>query len=145
MMRALLILVALMFADAAPAETLTAARLVRPQAVIVPDDLVLVDRSVPGALGVGDDIIGLEARVTLYPGRPILADHVGPPALIERNQPVLAIFRRGGLTILAEARALSRGAEGDLVKIMNLASRTTVSGFVQPDGSVLVSREANRK
>lgn len=121
------------------AETLTAARMVRANTVISSEDLALSPASTPGALGGGADIVGLEARVTLYPGLPIRPEHVGPAALVERNQPVTLVFRRGGLLIVAEARALSRGAAGDFVRVMNLASRTTVTGRVQPDGSVAVS------
>ena len=120
------------------AETLTAARVVRPNSIIGASDLAVISASVPGALTPEADVVGLEARITLYPGRPILPDHVGPAALVERNQPVLVIFRSGGLTISADGRALSRGAEGDTVRVMNLNSRTTISGMVQSDGSVVV-------
>lgn len=127
------------------AESLTATRLVRPQTIIGPGDLGVMAQEIPGALGPEDDIVGLEARVTLYPGRPILPNHVGAPALIERNQPVVVFFKHGGLTIATDGRALSRGAEGDIVRVMNLASRHTVSGKVQPDGSIVVlSREITR-
>ena len=130
----------LMIALATPllAETLTAARIVRPHAIIAPADVGVSAASVPGALTPDFDVVGLEARITLYPGRPILPDHVGPAALVERNQPVTVIFRSGGLTISADGRALSRGAEGDVVRVMNMASRSTVSGKVQPDGSIVV-------
>ncbi|MCV6591660.1 MAG: flagellar basal body P-ring formation chaperone FlgA [Silicimonas sp.] len=130
---------------AAVAETLTATRLVRPQTIIGPGDLGVMAQVIPGALRPEDDIVGLEARITLYPGRPILPNHVGPAALVERNQPVVVFFKQGGLTIATDGRALSRGAEGDIVRVMNLASRHTVSGKVQPDGSVVVlSREITR-
>lgn len=121
------------------AETLTAVRVLRPLAVIAPGDLAVLDTRVPGALAQPDDAIGLEARVTLYPGQPIMPAHVGPPALIERNQPVTLMYRTGGLMITAEARALSRGAAGDTVRVMNMASRNTVAGTVRPDGSVEVT------
>ena len=120
------------------ADTLTAVRVIRPQSIIGPADLAILQQDIPGAMTPGEDLIGLEALVTLYPGRPILPHHVGPAALIERNQPVIVVFRNAGLTITTDGRALSRGAEGDVVRVMNLASRTTVSGRVQQDGSVVV-------
>lgn len=127
------------------AETLTVSRLVRPQAVIGPADLGVLAHDVPGALTPDADIVGQEARVTLYPGRPILPEHVGAPALVERNQPVVVFFQNGGLTIATDGRALSRGAEGDIVRVMNLSSRNTISGQVQANGSVVVlSREGSR-
>ena len=127
-------------ASTALADALTATRVIRPMAVIGVGDLGILPRDVPGALTSGDDLVGLEARVTLYPGRPILPGQVGPRALVERNQPVTVVFRKHGLTIAADGRALSRGAEGDLVRVMNLASRTTVSGRVMDDGSVMVGQ-----
>ena len=125
----------------AHAETLTAARVVRPNAVIAPGDIAIAEIAVPGALAGDAKIVGLEAKVTLYPGQPIMPGHVGPAALVERNQPITLVFRQGGLTIIAEARALSRGAAGDVVKAMNMASRTTVTGRVLANGSVEVSPE----
>lgn len=125
------------------AETLVATRVVRPAGVITPADFAISQTGVPGALSAGADIVGMEARVTLYPGRPIMPDHVGPAAVVERNQPITLIFRKGPLTISTDARALSRGAVGDVVRVMNMASRTTVSGRILPNGSVEVATEGN--
>ena len=138
--RIALTLTLIALAGGACAEALTATRVIRPMAIIAPGDLGVLDRQVPGALTPDIDLIGQEARVTLYPGRPILPGHVGPAALVERNQPVIVIFRNHGLSISADGRALSRGAEGDMVRVMNLASRTTVSGRVMDDGSVMVGQ-----
>lgn len=121
------------------AETLTAARLVRPNTVLSAADLVLSDTVVPGALTSGATVVGMEARVTLYPGHAIRPEDVGPAALIERNQTVTLIYQSGGLLIAAEARSLSRGAAGDVVKAINLSSRTTVTGRVLPNGTIAVS------
>lgn len=121
------------------ADTLTAARLIRPHAIIAPADLAIAETDIPGALSGDADIVGMEAKVTLYPGHPIRPEEIGPAALIERNQPVVLVYRNGGLTILAEARSLSRGAVGDVVRAMNLSSRSTVFGRVEPDGTISVS------
>ncbi|MDJ0637842.1 MAG: flagellar basal body P-ring formation chaperone FlgA [Paracoccaceae bacterium] len=135
------------FLSAAPvaADTLMAVRVVRPNAIIAPEDISVSQTAIAGALPGDADIIGLEAKVTLYPGRPILPAHVGPAALVERNQPVSLIYRSGGLTISTEARALSRGAVGDSVRVMNLASRSTVVGRIRSDGSVEVDGNGGLK
>lgn len=125
----------------AAADTLTAARVVRANAVIEPGDFTVADLSVPGALTSDIDITGLEARVTLYPGRPIMPAHVGPAAVVTRNQTVTLVYRQGGLSISAEGRALSRGGIGDTVRVMNLSSRNTVTGLVRPDGAVQVANQ----
>jgi flagellar basal body P-ring formation protein FlgA len=51
------------------------------------------------------------------------------------------IYLSGGLAISTGGRALARGSEGDVIRIMNLASRTTVSGRIGPDGAVYVGWE----
>lgn len=73
------------------------------------------------------------------PGRPLRPGDIGPPAIIERNDLVTLIFRQGGLTIAAEGRSLGRGSVGEAVRVMNLSSRTTVTGRVKQDGSVEVN------
>ena len=137
MIRALFI-ISLALAGPAAAESLVAARTIRSQSVIVPEDLAVVQQQVPGALAAPGDALGLEARVMLYPGRPIRPEDLGPPALVERNQFVELIFERGGLSIVTDGRALDRAAVGEQVRVMNLTSKSTVSGVVTPRGSVLV-------
>ena len=139
-MRSLVIVASVcsMLAGPTQADTLTAIHVIRPNTIIEAGDLGAINQVIPGALSADANIVGLEARVTLYPGRPILPAYVGPAALVERNQPVVVVFRDRGLTISADGRALSRGAEGETVRVMNLASRTTVSGKVQSDGSIVV-------
>ena len=138
MLRPVLALVLLVLPGAALAESLVAARTIRAETVIGPDDLTLADTPYPGALTRPADALGLEARVTIYAGRPVRAGDLGPPAVVERNQIVPISFLSGGLAIKAEGRALARGGVGDVIRVMNLQSRTTVSGQIAPDGLVLV-------
>ena len=135
-MRVLLILVAL--TGPAMADSLVATRTIRAQTVIGPDDMALVDAALPGALDDPALALGLEARVAIYAGRPIRSQDLGAPALVDRNQLVSLIYLSGGLAISTEGRALERGAEGDVVRVMNLGSRTTVNGRVGPDGAIYV-------
>jgi flagella basal body P-ring formation protein FlgA len=85
-----------------------------------------------------EDVVGQEARTALYANRPILFDQLGPPTLIQRNQIVQVRFAGSRLMINTEGRALERGGVGDRVKVMNLSSRTTLFGYVQPDGHIAV-------
>ena len=128
----------------AAADTLVATRTIRPATPIGPADVALVAEVHPGALSDPADVLGMEARVALYPGRPIRPGDVGPAAVVERNGIVPLVFRRGGLTILAEGRALGRGAPGETVRVMNLSSRSTVSGVIGADGSVHVAGSTPR-
>ena len=138
-MRACLVALILCAATPALADSLIATRTIRAQTVLAAEDLALVEADIPGALTDPEAAIGLEARVTLYAGRPITAAAVGSAALVERNQTVALVYRSGGLSILTEGRALTRGGQGDVIKVMNLTSRTTVMGTIGPDGTVAVT------
>ena len=123
------------------AESLVTTRTIRAQSVIEAADVTLVDADIPEALTLPVLAVGMEARVTIYAGRPVLAADVGPPALVERNQIVALAFQAGALEIITEGRALERGGSGDLIRVMNIASRNTVTGLIGENGQVHVSFE----
>lgn len=125
-------------AAAGRAETVMAERTIRAQAIIMPDDVTLASVEMPGMAASLDEVIGLEARVSIFAGRPIRAADVGPPAIIERNQSVTLVYQAGALMIAAEGRSLARGGIGDTIRVMNIGSRSSVSGIVSADGSVRV-------
>lgn len=128
----------LLMTTPALAESVVATRTLRPNTVIGPDDLTIVDAKLPGALTDPAQALGLETRVAIYAGRPVILADLGAPTLVQRNQVVSLIYQAGGLAILTEGRALARGSEGQTVRVINLASRTTVSGRIGPDGAVYV-------
>lgn len=132
----------LFFALTAPAmaDTVLAARTIRAQTIIGPGDVVVKSVEVPGAATTPDAVIGKEARVSLYAGRPIRRSDIGQPALVDRNQIVPLVFERNGLRITTEGRSLGRAGAGEAVRVMNLSSRNTVSGRVLPDGRIMVSQ-----
>lgn len=133
----------LLLIAAAPlaAETLVAARTLRAQTILGPDDLVQAEGTLPGTAADPAEVIGLETRVAIYQGRPIRLADLGPPAIVDRNQAVTLTYAAGPLTITAEGRALARGGAGDRIRVMNIASRTTLSGIVAGDGSILIQRK----
>jgi flagella basal body P-ring formation protein FlgA len=123
------------------ADSVVATRTIRAQTLISTDDLALVAADLPGALNDPGLAVGLEAKVAIHTGRPVRIADLGPPTLVQRNQVVPLIYLSGSLAISTEGRALARGAAGEVIRIMNLASRTTVSGRVGPDGAVYVGWE----
>ncbi len=137
MIRAALVL--LLLSGPALADTIVATRTIRPQSVITAGDIERRDGSAPGAVDDADLVIGMEARAAIYPGRPILFAQIGPPAIVERNEILTLVFQEGGLTISTEGRALGRGAAGEMIRAMNLASRNTVTALIGQDGAAYVS------
>ncbi|MBE1285506.1 MAG: flagellar basal body P-ring formation protein FlgA [Rhodobacteraceae bacterium] len=122
----------------AVADIIVPNRTIRAKEIIAGEDLVIKKVDVPGALATAEAIIGQEARVALYAGRPIWAKDVGAPAIIARNDLVDLVFAHGPLRIVTEGRSLGRGAVGENIRVMNLSSRTTVTGRIRSDGSVEV-------
>lgn len=123
-----------LFALPTQADTLVAAGPIRAMSLIGPADLTLVEGDTPGALGEVDAAIGMEARVNLYPGRPIRAADLQPPAVVERNDIITLQFNHGGLLIVTEGRAMDRAGVGERIRVINLSSRTTVTATVVSAG-----------
>ncbi|HKL65108.1 MAG TPA: flagellar basal body P-ring formation chaperone FlgA [Roseovarius sp.] len=138
-MRAGLLILALAAALPARADRVEPVRVIRPQEIIAPEDVILRESPQPGSVTL-DAVIGREARVALYPGRPIRPGDIGAPAVIERNQVVPLVYVRGALRIEAEGRALARAGAGEYVRVMNLSSRVSVTGRVTASGRIEVSR-----
>jgi flagella basal body P-ring formation protein FlgA len=132
--------VVMLAAGAVLAQSVQPVRAIRAQTVLAAEDLTLVEKTVPGAVGAIERAVGQETNVALYPGRPILESQLGAPALVERNAVVRMVFADGPLRIVTEGRALDRAAAGEPVRVMNLASRQTVTGTVAPDGSIEVGQ-----
>ena len=135
----MLVMIAALFATPTMADTVLAARTIRAQSLIMPQDLVVKQIEVIGAIADPSKVVGQEARVALYAGRPIRPGDVGPPAVVERNQIVALIYEQSGVKILTEGRSLGRAGPGEFVRVMNLSSRITVSGQALADGRVIVS------
>ncbi|NVO56819.1 flagellar basal body P-ring formation protein FlgA [Rhodobacteraceae bacterium B1Z28] len=137
-MRLFLISMALVVPMLAQADIVVSTRTIRAKEIIVAADLDTRPKDTPGAVTDPDVLIGQEARVAIYPGRPIRDTDVGAPAIVDRNDLVVLVFNRQPLSITAEGRALGRGAAGDRIRVMNLSSRTTVTGRIRSDGYIEV-------
>lgn len=123
----------------ARADTLTAARNLPANSVLAATDVVRAAEPVPGALRDPSQAVGRETRVAIYAGRPVFAADLTTPAVVERNQIVPLTYFHAGLAISTDGRALDRGSVGDRIRVMNLASRSTVIGRVGADGSISVA------
>jgi flagella basal body P-ring formation protein FlgA len=132
--------VAVLAAGAVLAQSVQPVRAIRSRTLLTAEDLTLVEEAVPGGVASIEEAAGREAKVVLYPGRPILLSQIGPPALVERNALVRMNYVDGPLRIATEGRALDRGGVGEAVRVMNLASRQTVTGTVAADGSIEVGQ-----
>jgi len=125
------------------------AALPTPRVVIYPGDVIrddmLADRPAERVTGIGpfvqmrSQLVGKMARRTLLPGAAIPLAGVDNPRLVANGAEVRLVYAEGGLTIVTTGAALQDGAAGDVIKVRNSDSGVTVSGAVQPDGTVRVS------
>jgi flagellar basal body P-ring formation protein FlgA len=120
-----------------------------PRVVIYPGDVIgddmLADVAKPARDGSGPFveqrslIVGKVARLTLLPGHAIPFSGVSNRKVVANGTEVKLIYSEGGLVIMTTGAALQDGSIGDIVRVRNSDSGVTVSGAVQPDGSVRVS------
>ena len=120
-----------------------------PKAVIYPGDVILDEMlvDVPTVARDGSGpfvdtralIVGKAARLTLLPGHAIPFSGISNRKLVSNGAEVKLVFSEDDLVIMTTGAALQDGSIGDIVRVRNDDSGVTVSGAVQPDGSVQVS------
>lgn len=138
MMRYLALLL-LLLPHSALAGAALATRTLPAGTVIAAGDVVLAADQ-DGGLQDVSQVVGQQLRVMVYEGRRIDPSFLSAPMLIGRNQIVTITYQKSALRIEAEGRALSAGSVGQIIRVMNNASRVTVSGRVAADGTVIVAQ-----
>jgi flagella basal body P-ring formation protein FlgA len=94
---------------------------------------------------VGNDIaprdraVGMQARKQLRAGQALRVADLAKPDLVQRDQSVTLIYESTGLYLTIRGKALEGGTEGDVVNVLNLQSKRTVSGVVSGRGQVSIS------
>jgi flagellar basal body P-ring formation protein FlgA len=128
-------------------EAAVLARGVERNEVIKSSDVVVERR--PKA-EVGSDVasreraVGMQARRQLRAGQALKIADIAKPDLVQRDQNVTLTYEATGLYLTIRGKALENGTEGDVVSVLNLQSKRTVSGVVSGRGQVTVSAPASR-
>jgi flagella basal body P-ring formation protein FlgA len=139
----------LLFAFCTPIALAQEAGAPSPKGVIYPGDVIrddmLADLPQGGVRDGGGPfvedralIVGKVARLTLLPGHAIPFAGVSNRKVVANGGEVRLVYAEGGLLIMTTGAALQDGSIGDVVRVRNSDSGVTVSGAVQPDGSVKV-------
>ena len=104
----------------------------------------LIDRRFPerttqqfAVIGDRNQLVGMVARRTLLPGKPVPVNAVSIQTLVDRGQQGRLVFREQGLFIVMQVEVLQSGGLGDLVRVRNVDSGVVVTGKVQQDGTIL--------
>jgi flagellar basal body P-ring formation protein FlgA len=91
-----------------------------------------------------DRAVGMQARRQLRAGQALRIADLAKPDLVQRDQAVTLIYESAGLYLTIRGKALEAGTEGDVVNVLNLQSKRTVSGVVISRGQVSVAVPAPR-
>jgi flagella basal body P-ring formation protein FlgA len=86
-----------------------------------------------------DGAVGMQARRQLRAGQALRTTDLVKPDLVTRDQSVTLIYESSGLYLTIRGKALEGGTEGDVVNVINLQSKRTVSGVVVGRGQVSVA------
>jgi flagella basal body P-ring formation protein FlgA len=128
-------------------EAAVLARNVERNEILKSSDLV-VERRPKSEVGTDaaarDRAVGMQARRQLRAGQAIKAADLVKPDLVQRDQGVTLIYEAPGIYLTMRGKALDNGAEGDVVTVMNLQSKRTLSGTVTGRGQVSITPVISR-
>lgn len=82
--------------------------------------------------------LGMQMRRPMRAGQPLRAADLVKPDLVQRDQSVTVIYESPGLYLTTRGKALDNGTEGDVVNVLNLQSKRTVTGVVTGRGQVTI-------
>ena len=89
-----------------------------------------------------DRVIGMQTRRQMRAGQALRTTDLTKPDLVVRDQAVTLIYKAAGIYLTVRGKATEAGTEGDVVSVLNLQSKRTVSGVVVGRGQVSVSPAA---
>jgi flagellar basal body P-ring formation protein FlgA len=90
-----------------------------------------------GVLSTVQEAVGKVLSSGVVAGNPLRQDMLRAPILVHQGQSVRLVAQGQGFKVSSEGRALSNGAAGQQVQV-KAQNGQTVSGVVQPDGTIEV-------
>ena len=110
--------------------------------IISSSDLEWID--VPTRQMVNDTIVDADKLIGKTPvrmveaGVPVRARDVKSPQLVARGDEVLLQFNQAGLQLTAKGKAMQNGAEGEVIRVLNLSSNQSLRAEVTGNKIVVV-------
>lgn len=85
-----------------------------------------------------DRAVGMQLRRPMRAGTPIRVADIARPEFVQRDQSVTIIYQVPGLYLTTRGKAIESGAEGDIVSVLNVQTKRTLTGVVTGRGQVTV-------
>jgi flagellar basal body P-ring formation protein FlgA len=86
-----------------------------------------------------DRALGMQMRKQMRSGQAVKTADLAKPDLVQRDQNVTLIYETAGLYLTVGGKALENGTQGDVVNVLNLQSKRTVSGIVLGRNQVAIA------
>jgi flagella basal body P-ring formation protein FlgA len=109
--------------------------------VLKSSDLIVERRpktEIGGDAAVRDNALGMQLRRPMRAGQAVKVADLAKPDLVQRDQGVTLIYQSAGLYLTTRGKAVDNGTEGDVVSVLNLQSKRTVTGIVTGRGQVTI-------
>lgn len=85
------------------------------------------------------ELIGMTPRRAALPGKPLKSRDVTPPILVKRGELVTLRVKTARLSLTARAKAMTDGAEGEVIRAINTKSNKIIEGTVTGPREVTVA------
>ncbi|MQP66469.1 flagellar basal body P-ring formation protein FlgA [Niveispirillum sp. SYP-B3756] len=96
------------------------------------------DRVVAGAITSAGELVGKSLRRAVAPNQPVNGRDVREPVVVVKGQVVTILLQSGSMQLSAQGKALSDGAQGELVRIVNSSSSRVIEATVAGPNLVTV-------
>ncbi|MDU6374330.1 MAG: flagellar basal body P-ring formation chaperone FlgA, partial [Bradyrhizobium sp.] len=74
--------------------------------------------------------VGMQMRRAVRAGQALKTTDLAKPDLVQRDQTVTLIYQTAGIYLTTRGKTLEAGTDGDVVSVLNLQSKHTVTGRV---------------
>jgi flagella basal body P-ring formation protein FlgA len=126
-------------------EALTYTRSLRTGEVVGPNDLAWAKATTSAPSDApkdADALIGMAARRPLRAGGVAALRDVTAPEVIHKDEAVVVSYRSGKVNLTLQARALKGAAAGELVDLVNPASKKVIQAIATAPGQAVVGPDA---
>ncbi len=104
-------------------------------------DVVIERRAkaeVGGDAATREGALGMQLRHPMRAGQALRVADLAKPDLVQRDQAVTVVYQAPGIYLTTRGKAIDSGTEGDVVTVLNLQSKRTVTGVVTGRGQVTI-------
>ena len=115
-------------------------RRVQPDEILQPRDIEMINiawaRVHAFAITEYEELVGMQVRRMLSPGRPVHHQSVTQPIIVERGDKVTIELQYGALQLTAAGKAITDAHLGQELRVVNLSSNKTITAIAKGDGLV---------